>query len=383
MSRTPVWLHKIHDLMSTCLLCNLVGSNPKNGEWFDEVLYREGDFSVLSAVGPQSEGYVMIVPHAHVHSCAELSPADLAQLQSVKQMVSHVLNQVYGPCIFFEHGASGPGELAGGRIDHAHVHALPTEGPVLSAAKQWLDFEALDGLSALSQWSGIAYVAIENQAGALHIARASSLPDQYVRRIIGSVVGAPDEWDYGTHPNYALIRAAIAQLRPVFASAETSGRDTYQRSPWSDRPLVYLARAVDNQEKQKVAENGEVWRAALAQAGFTPIDPVVTPFPRIVGGQGEEPDAHNFGRIESDLAWLRRCDALVIDLALEDWSYVGCICELVYAHLWRLPTVVMAGSSSIEARPWLRYHATTVVSSLDAAVAALGSVIRAGEIAAR
>ena len=367
--------------MSACLLCDLVARNAGNSQWFDEVLYREGGVSVLPGLGPQSEGYLMIVPDAHVHSCAELAPADLAELQSVKRIVAHVLNQVYGPCVFFEHGASGPGELAGGRIDHVHIHALPTEAPVLSAAEQWLEFEVLDDLAALSRWSGTAYVAIENQAGVLHGARATSLPEQYVRRIVGSIVGAPDQWDYGSYPNYTAIEAAIAQLRPVFALVENANRALPQRSSGSDRPLVYLARGVDNRKKQVVVEDGELWRTALTQAGFTTVDPLVTPFPTHTRGQGEESDPPGFGRIESDLAWLRRSDALVVDLAIEDWAYVGCICELVYAHLWKLPAVVMAGSSSIESRLWLRYHATTVVATIEDAVAALSVLFQDGPVA--
>jgi hypothetical protein len=36
----------------------------------------------------------------------------------------------------------------------------------------------------------------------------------------------------------------------------------------------------------------------------------------------------------------------------------------------------MVGSSSIESRLWLRYHATALVGSVDDAVAALGALVK-------
>lgn len=322
----------------------------------------------------------MIVPEAHVHSCAELSPALRARLESVKETVSHVLNQIYGPCIFFEHGACASRNLAGGCIDHVHLHALPTEAPVLEAAKQRLDFEDIDGLSGLANWKGTPYIAIEDQAGALHVASGSSLPGQFVRRIVGSVIGAPDEWDYDAFPNYERIQSTISQLKPVFGAINSLEQDVDQRwqQSWSTQPLVYVARAVDNRPRESVTDTGMMWRSKLAAAGFTPVDPVVTPFPRLANGKEEELNTRNFGRIESDLAWLRRSDALVIDMSLEEWSYVGCVCELVYAYLWRIPTIVMTGSSSIEERMWLRYHATKIVRSVEDAIEALSAAIPRG-----
>jgi hypothetical protein len=77
----------------------------------------------------------------------------------------------------------------------------------------------------------------------------------------------------------------------------------------------------------------------------------------------------------ADLAWLRRSDALVVDMSLEDWSYVDCVCELVYAYLLRIHTIVMTGSGFIDARMWLRYHAKRIVKTVDDVIDALGEEI--------
>lgn len=138
-------------------------------------------------------------------------------------------------------------------------------------------------------------------------------------------------------------------------------------------PLVYIARAVDLRPPSDVRRVGHDLRDSLIAAGYRPVDPVETPFPGIdVTFKEGKPSGNS--RIRSDLEWLRRSDALLVDMSISDWQYVGCICELVYAYTWHIPSVVITGTSSIENRMWLRFHATRVVHDPQAAIAALDSL---------
>jgi hypothetical protein len=134
---------------------------------------------------------------------------------------------------------------------------------------------------------------------------------------------------------------------------------------------VYIARAVDNQPEQAFLEAGRLLAEKIAEAGLTPIDPVTTPFPGFEG-----PDIlDEYSRVLSDLAWIRRSDALVADLSIPNWPYVGCVCELVYARLYEVPTVVITGENRlIGDRIWLRYHADFVHKDADAAVRFLSTL---------
>lgn len=360
-----------------CLFCALLESSTP-AEWYDETLYLHDEFSVFPGLGAQVEGYVLVVPHEHKFSSAELAGDARERLQQVKQDVAHVLNQAYGPCVFFEHGACAHRNLAGACIDHVHLHALPMDADILGLARSRLTFTQLDDPLAIADWRGRPYLAIENQAGEFHVADGSNLPGQYLRRIVDEVIDGGGEWDYTLFPHKDRIKKTIKRLQPLFSSMWEARRDdTYAGEHLlSTKPLVYLARAVDHRPAADLVRVGETLREQVRGLGFAPVDPVVSHFPRLHNEPDEREGGRNFGRIESDLAWLRRSDALLVDMSLENWSYVGCVCELVYAHLWGIPSVVVAGNSNIADRIWLRYHATHIVRENEEAMECLQTLLR-------
>jgi hypothetical protein len=81
------------------------------------------------------------------------------------------------------------------------------------------------------------------------------------------------------------------------------------------------------------------------------------------------------GLVESDLGLLRRSDGLLMDMSIPERNYVGCTCELTYAFLWRIPSVVWVGDTGLDRRPWLRYHATVVVNGRQEAVQAIAALL--------
>lgn len=65
------------------------------------------------------------------------------------------------------------------------------------------------------------------------------------------------------------------------------------------------------------------------------------------------------------LAAINSCDMLLFDCSLPKWTYIGCIFEVVYAYQLKKPIIVYAGQTQYSARPWLRYHATGIATTLD------------------
>jgi ATP adenylyltransferase len=354
----------------SCLFCKILRQTEGDRRWHDQVLYERDGFSVLPGLGAQREGYLLIVPHAHVFSSAELSTHERERLEDVKEEVAHVLNQAYGPCVFFEHGACGHKRRAGGCIDHVHLHALPTEAPIVQVADNARHFHRIRGQDELARWVSRPYVSIQDQTGSLFVADGQDLPGQFMRRMVGQAIGSPDDWDFEAFPQHERMRATITKLEPLFHGIEESDPRYDQRWERSgpQAPLVYVARAVDNRPTEDVREVGVTLRARVREAGFAAVDPVASMFPRIQVAMEENRVVSDFGRVRSDLAWLRRSDALLVDMHIEDWSYVGCVCELVYAHLWDIPTIVIVGSSDIQERIWLRYHASKIVPDIEGAI---------------
>lgn len=353
-----------------CLFCRIFRTQKSQREWHDQILYERDGIAVLPGVGAQREGYLLIVPRVHAFSCAELSKQDLARLEDVKEEVAHVLNQVYGPCVFFEHGACAHERRAGGCIDHVHVHALPIEAPIVELANRERSFAPLDGDDGLEEWIHKPYVAIQDQAGGMFIADGEKAPGQFMRRVIDKAIGEPGEWDFEVYRHEDRVHATIDRLAALFEGIEEA--DPRYAQGWErsgpKAPLVYVARAVDNRSPDDVREAGEELRLKIRDAGFAAVDPVASPFPRTQVALEENKKISDFIRVQSDLAWLRRSDAVLIDMSLEKWSYVGCVCELVYAYLWGIPTIIVAGKSPIQERIWLRYHANDIVHDIDEAI---------------
>jgi hypothetical protein len=141
---------------------------------------------------------------------------------------------------------------------------------------------------------------------------------------------------------------------------------------------VYIARAIDDRPPTEIATSHHLMTRALHAAGFASIDPVLE-FQYDGATEASPVDAKMPRlRVEADLERLRRSDAVLADMSIPGWVYVGCICELVYAHLWRVPSVVITGDSALGTRMWLRYHATAIVPTLDAGVRTLRSLFRPG-----
>lgn len=137
---------------------------------------------------------------------------------------------------------------------------------------------------------------------------------------------------------------------------------------------VYFARAMDGLDSQNIIELAQEVEKELLCFNLYLVDP----FQEVTVDRGEDGFEDNAERIvEADLALLRTVDAVLMDCSIPNRNYVGCICELVYAYLWDIPTVVYVGSSGNERRYWLHYHATGIYQTRQEAISALVSFLTA------
>ena len=143
-------------------------------------------------------------------------------------------------------------------------------------------------------------------------------------------------------------------------------------------PLVYYARAVDGLDEAAVLREGLRIGAELAAAGLNVIDPVANHRKKVAALRGVTRRTATAEEIVcEDLRYLRKADALVVDMSIPHRNYVGCTAELVYARLWRIPSVVYVGSTDYDERIWLRAHSTVLVRDWCEAVQALARLLDA------
>ena len=163
--------------------------------------------------------------------------------------------------------------------------------------------------------------------------------------------------------------------RPMPQNDGTSAIHSGRMAPLTtgESARVYFARAIDGEHRLRTLELASTVARELAAVGLLMIDPMADePVHSLVGlDQGSRYRAI----VDHDLATLRSCQAVLMDMSIPDRNYIGCICEMTYAYLWQIPCVIHLGEINKD-RPWLHYHATAVFKLRSEAIAYLGAILR-------
>lgn len=140
----------------------------------------------------------------------------------------------------------------------------------------------------------------------------------------------------------------------------------------SSLPRIFFARAIDGLDRSLSLSLATLVATELGDVGLLLVDAVATE-PDIDSSADEYSRAKSI--VEHDLRTLRSCDAVLMDMTLPGRNYIGCSCELVYAHMWQKPCVVYMGRTDRN-RPWLTYHATAVFETRGEAISYLTKLLK-------
>lgn len=69
--------------------------------------------------------------------------------------------------------------------------------------------------------------------------------------------------------------------------------------------------------------------------------------------------------VNSQVEKIKVCDFLVADLSIPNFTYVGCIGEIVYAHSFGKKVYAVVGHTGNENRLWLKFHVSRFFKSFD------------------
>ena len=123
---------------------------------------------------------------------------------------------------------------------------------------------------------------------------------------------------------------------------------------------IYLAGPINGCSDAEAKDWRAEATAMLKAKGHGVLDPMVRDY------RGQE-EANYREIVERDTDEVSACDAMIVYF---ERPSVGTAMEVVYAHRWR-KVVVVVDKSGKPLSPWLRYHASIVVSTVAEAVAAL------------
>jgi len=181
-----------------------------------------GSFCVLPSLGQIVEGHLLLVPQAHLASMAELADGEMGALEVLCKQIRSVLVDMYGQCVFFEHGVRHAGS-GGCGIDHAHLHAVPVAGNgILAVLMHNFAGSRIDHFADIRRTIGPAfsYLFFEDSSGERYVFAAPSIPSQYLRKLVCESLGKSD-WDWRKSGYEPELVSTLQRLSSVFSTVVT------------------------------------------------------------------------------------------------------------------------------------------------------------------
>lgn len=69
--------------------------------------------------------------------------------------------------------------------------------------------------------------------------------------------------------------------------------------------------------------------------------------------------------VNNDLELLRKANLHITDFNFQPYFYVGCICELVYSHQYKIPSIIIVPDQTFFKRPWLKFYSDIIISKYE------------------
>ncbi len=207
----------------------------------EQVLLRTDNFYLFAGIGPIVEGYIIIAPHTcdrrrgGLQTISEASPDLLDELIFLRGIITRFFREVYGfeGGLFFEHGRAGTCGVSDTlHCYHAHLCCFPVSEAI------WEDIEIpgnrvqqISGLVELGakvgkkphllfqdchinrrfhpetagrEWWETRVVVLDDE---------TSIPRQYLRKLLAERIGLPDLWDWAAAPKIRDVKLLCMKFR--------------------------------------------------------------------------------------------------------------------------------------------------------------------------
>lgn len=198
-----------------CCYCNFYykGISKHN----QKTIYESPNFFVLATLGEFMYGYVLVIPKAHITSCAELDKDSMDELLEVLDDIIFILKKTYKKenFLIWENG-SGNGGIGKAKdsIVHCHVHIAPSS-LTASRIELFAGFPLKEITSQdLSKFGKNSYLLIKDGSfWRINDDNRVYIPRQYVRQLLArenKLYG--EEWNWRTHPYVDKMNETYYQI---------------------------------------------------------------------------------------------------------------------------------------------------------------------------
>ena len=168
---------------------------------------------LIADYSPLTLGHLLLLPMDHVVSFGHIVETLINEIETLlASMHSHYI-ATFGTYSILEHGSSSSMTMT--CISHAHWHIVPVSGSEVRSrmARDGLAAQRLGSSRDLAKFAHDDLTYFYCYDGASHAALGvgSALRRQYLRSIIGDIVGVPEPlWDYALVVRKEFLRETVA-----------------------------------------------------------------------------------------------------------------------------------------------------------------------------
>jgi diadenosine tetraphosphate (Ap4A) HIT family hydrolase len=170
------------------------------------------NLTLMADFSPLCVGHLLLVSNSHYFSYASVCRDHLAEVAQVTAQVQDLYQSTFGvDPVVLEHGSS-PDTENSSCITHAHWHFLPVSADRVfeTLAEDGLEHTDLGTLDELLPYGRHPYYYVANARYRRVYGVSRSLKQQYLRSVIGSILGIPDpEWDWALVIRKEFLRASV------------------------------------------------------------------------------------------------------------------------------------------------------------------------------
>ena len=211
-----------------CCLCEQIAGNASGdllhaylGGAYERRAPEVADrMSLIPSLGSLVPGHVLLCPHEHVRSFAELGTHELQRVDALLPNLAERLGVVARAGVqLFEHGDAPESDRVSCSVEHAHIHLVPGVPDLWPLARDVARWQSVQDLRSLSTTVGDGeYLALRGRTGGWQVALApeGGHPSQLLRRLVAEALGERDDrWNWRSDPRLDMTARSWDVVRTL------------------------------------------------------------------------------------------------------------------------------------------------------------------------
>jgi ATP adenylyltransferase len=205
----------------------LLKGSKTESEIYDRPLLETCDWLIAPTLGAIVPNWVLAIPRLRALNFRNWQRETGKEPDLILDAVCRHLGVTRTEVVWFEHGPAEQGSLAGCGVDYAHMHILirpqfsfeAFADRVKSMAK--LDWQSIDAIQAYTSLNETgSYLVSGCGDRAIFASNVEASGSQFFRRVVSSLTGQSELWDYRQYPHSDNIATTIASFRVLESAAE-------------------------------------------------------------------------------------------------------------------------------------------------------------------